>query len=227
MNNRKLQFILIFIGLLLVVWWIFHSESISFKFLTPAYIKEKIGAFGNWAFVVYIAVYIANTILIFPPNAPISLSAGLLFGPLWGFVTIMVSIALSTSVAFWIARSLGRKFVDKYIKGRWEDIAQKLAKKGFVTVFCLRLVPVIQYEILNYICGISTIKFRDFFLGTILGMIPGAIVIAFLGGKLAEVESIQDLFSFKIMIAGAVLFLFIGIPTIYFLFFKKDKSDGQ
>ncbi|NTU49654.1 MAG: TVP38/TMEM64 family protein [Desulfobulbaceae bacterium] len=219
---NKVSFrILIILGLaagvlLLVAWWIFHCNCVNIKFLTPAFVRDKVLSFGSWAVVVYISVYVINTLLIFPPNAPISLAAGLIFGPAMGAALIMISALIGTSLAFFIARLVERKFLDQFLQGRWKDVSDKLQNNGFMTILFLRIVPLVPYEILNYLSGLSRIRFKDFFLGTLFGMMPGAIVTGFFGGTLGEINSLGDILSPKLLLGAGLIVFFVGVPGIYY-----------
>jgi uncharacterized membrane protein YdjX (TVP38/TMEM64 family) len=48
----------------------------------------------------------------------------------------------------------------------------------------LRLVPIIPYNALNLMAGASPITFRDYFWASMIGMVPGTILFAFLGDAL-------------------------------------------
>ncbi|MBF0388095.1 MAG: TVP38/TMEM64 family protein [Candidatus Omnitrophica bacterium] len=222
--------ILIILGLtagvlVLVAWWMFHCNCINLKFFTPAFIRDKVLSFGPWSMLVYIAVYVINTLLIFPPNAPISLAAGLIFGPVKGAALIMISALIGTSLAFFIARMVERKFLDQFLQGRWKDVSDKLQNNGFMTILFLRIVPIVPFEILNYLSGLSRIRFKDFFLGTLFGMMPGAIVTGFFGGTLGEINSLGDILSPKLLLGVGLAIFFIGVPGIYYyLRLKATKS---
>ena len=213
---------------IILAWWLFHYGGVNLKFFTPAFIREKVLLFGHWAVVVYIGIYVFNTVLVFPPNAPISLSAGLIFGPFWGTVIILVSAAIGTSLAFGIARSLERKFIDRLIQGKWKSFNDKLAKNGFLTVLFLRMVPIVPFEILNYVCGLSRISYKDFVSGTVLGMVPGAVMTAYFGGTLGTINSWRDLFSPNILIAVGILLLCVAIPAAYvYIRSRRQKSHDR
>jgi len=213
--------------LIIVAWWLFHCNCVNLKIFTPAFIRETVLSYGHWSVLVYIGIYVLNTILIFPPNAPISLSAGLIFGHFWGAIIILVSAVIGTSAAFFIARLVERKFLDQLFQGKWKNFSNKLEKNGFLTVLFLRLIPIVPFEILNYLSGLSRISYKDFILGTFLGMIPGAIVTAYFGGTLGDINSLGDLFSPKILIAAGLLILFVGILAIYFFVRFKHHQDEE
>jgi len=154
--------------------------------LSPAAIRDWIGQFGTLGPVVYVLLYALNTVTLLPPIGILSLTAGLAFGPAGGFMAIMAGAAIGTSATFFISRRLGRSFVDRFLKGRFKSLDERLGQKGFQTVFFFRMIPIVPYEPLNYVSGLSKITFRDYAGATFLGLIPGAAAAAFLGDALLE-----------------------------------------
>jgi len=211
---------------IILAWWLFHSNTINVKMFTPGYIRDWVLAFGPWSVLVYIGIYVYNLVLIFPPNVPIALSAGLIFGHLAGAALIMVSALIGTSLTFWIGRSIERKYLDQLIQGRWKDVSDKLEHNGFITVLFLRVIPIVPFEILNYLCGLSRIRYRDFFCATLLGMIPSAVLYGFFGGTLGEINEWRDIFSFKIILGMGLAAIFITVTALV-IFLRSKKTAGR
>jgi uncharacterized membrane protein YdjX (TVP38/TMEM64 family) len=55
--------------------------------------------------------------------------------------------------------------------------------QGAQIVFCLRLSPLLPYNVANYIFGATPVSFRNYCLGN-LGMLPHILVLVFLGGAI-------------------------------------------
>ena len=67
---------------------------------------------------------------------------------------------------------------------RFEKLLAQIGRHGFQIIFYLRLVPLIPYNALNLLAGASPITFRDYFWASMIGMVPGTILFAFLGDAL-------------------------------------------
>ena len=67
---------------------------------------------------------------------------------------------------------------------RFRDMIDRIARNGFIIIFYLRIVPVIPYNFLNLLAGASPISFSDYFWASMIGMVPGTILFAFLGDAL-------------------------------------------
>ena len=187
-KNIKTSFVKLMIGFVVVgvIWYFVQCKCIDFKLITPTSIRDYIQSFGQLSVVAYLVAYVLNTISVFPPIAPLSLAAGFAFGSVWGAALLMVAALIGTSLTFIISRFFGRKFIEKMLKGKFKDLDEKLEKNGFLTVLFFRVIPLIPYEVLNYACGLSKIKFKDYFFATFLGLIPGVIVAAFLEEALVK-----------------------------------------
>ncbi len=189
--------------------------------LSPDSLRAWISQFGAAAPFIYLCLYAINTVTLLPPIAILSLTAGLAFGPVIGFLGIMAGAMIGSAATFFIGRRLGRGFVEKRMKGKFKSLDEQLERRGFVTTLFFRLIPLVPYEVMNYAPGLSRIKFRDYWLATFLGLLPGAAVSAFFGNSLAEIKTNPKGF----IIALAALGALIAIPIIY-LKFRKGAVRG-
>lgn len=204
--------------------WLVKYHYLNLNSLTPAALRDYIRSFGNFAAFAYIIAYILNTISILPPIAALSLTAGIAFGEVMGAVYLMTGAMLGTSVTFMISRYFGRNLVERMLRGRLKGLDEKMGRKGFETVLFFRLIPLVPYEALNYFAGLTRIKFRDYFLASFLGFIPGVVIAAFFGASLGEIKNFKDLFAPKFLTAVFLMVGIILIPVIYKII-RKD-SEG-
>ncbi|MDP2654651.1 MAG: TVP38/TMEM64 family protein [Candidatus Omnitrophota bacterium] len=162
------------------------SSQESSKLQRLQEIKEAVLRFGPWALAVYILLYAANTVSIFPPIVFMSLSAGFIFGVFWGAVGIMAGSFLGTSLTFLISRLIGRRFVEKLARGKGRDFEDQLNKNGFAAILFIRLIPLIPWEIVNYVSGLSKIRYRDYVFGTLIGIFPAVLVQTFFSDQVSS-----------------------------------------
>lgn len=210
-------------GVLIVlgIWGVVKCQCLNLRAFTPAALRDYIQSFGKLAVFVYIIAYVLNTISILPPIAALSLTAGLAFGEVRGALYLMTGAMLGTSAAFIIGRYFGRSLFEKMLRGKFKDLDDRLAENGFITILFFRVIPLVPYEALNYTAGLSRIKFKDYFLATFLGLIPGVIISAFFGGSLGEIKAFKDIFAPKFLIATGLVIGVIALPAIYQIVKKK------
>ena len=77
-----------------------------------------------------------------------------------------------------------------------------------LTIVTLRIVPVAPFVVINLVAGASHISFRDFALGTLVGLLPGLIAIAFFADGL--VRSVRDPGVGSIAWLGVVVLAIVG-----------------
>ena len=140
---------------------------------------DGLGAWGGAAFVL---LYIVAAVL-FVPGSLLTLGAGALFGVVRGSVAVSIASTLGASAAFLIGRYLARDWVARAIEGNetFRAIDGAVADEGFKIVALLRLSPAFPFNLLNYALGLTRVRFRDYFLASWLGMMPGTVLYAYIG----------------------------------------------
>jgi uncharacterized membrane protein YdjX (TVP38/TMEM64 family) len=162
------------------LWLLFaHAEW----FEDPAQVKVEVLRFGVWGPLVFMLLYAVGPSFLVP-GAVMTIAGGLAFGTAWGSVYSLIGADVGALVAFAAGRFLGKSFVEHVVGERFHEMLEKIAKHGFQIIFYLRIVPVIPYNALNLLAGASPISFRDYFWASMIGMIPGTILFAFLGDAL-------------------------------------------
>ena len=105
-------------------------------------------------------------------------ATGIAFGPVLGPLYAMAGCLASASMGFAIGRWLGFGGVQRLSGASINRISRSLKRNGTLAVFLVRKVPA-PFTLVNIVVGASTIRYRDFLIGTTLGM--GAFVIALAG----------------------------------------------
>ncbi|MGQ0716222.1 MAG: TVP38/TMEM64 family protein [Pseudonocardiales bacterium] len=123
------------------------------------------------------------------PRTVFTLAAGLLFGPLLGLALSLVGTTLTAVLAFVAVRWLGRELVEPFLdRGVLRAVDARLRRRGWLAVTSLRLIPAIPFSVLNYCSAVSSIRFRDYLVGTV-GVIPGSVAVVVLGDALTGTTS--------------------------------------
>ncbi len=146
---------------------------------------ESAGPLGALAFVVGYAVL---TVALVPGSA-LTLAGGVLFGPWLGTALVVVGATAGACGAFAVARRLGREGVEAVAGERIGRLDAMLGRQGFTAVLLVRLVPVVPFNVSNYAAGVTAVSFRDFALGTLVGIVPGSFAYAALGGSFDDPTS--------------------------------------
>jgi uncharacterized membrane protein YdjX (TVP38/TMEM64 family) len=166
---------------------------------------------GIWAPIVYILLYTIGTILILP-STPLNLSGGALFGVGWGTLWTTIAAIVAAIVAFVFTRTVGREYIAQKLAGRWEAIDAEMRQGGLFYMFAIRLLPLIPYGIVNFAAGLTSIRFRDYLIGTTLGTVPGILPFVMMGSGLQALTSGNVL---PLMCALALTGMLVGVATWY------------
>ena len=166
---------------------------------------------GMWAPIFYILIYSIATICILP-STPLNLTGGAIFGSVWGTVWTSIAAILAAVLSFGFSRTIGRKLVEQKLAGKWESLDREMYQGGFFYMFAIRLLPLIPYGIVNFAAGLTSIKFRDYFFGTLLGTVPGILPFVMMGAGLTALKQGDVL---PMLVALALTGMLIGAATWY------------
>lgn len=177
--------LLIGVGVLVAIFVVVRALHVDFSGMTPDKFKETIQSFGIWGPVIYIVFYIIRPLILFPASL-LSASAGVIWG-VQGFIYLLIAANLSAVGEFLIARYVARDAVEKLLKGKMGNIDAAIEKRGFVTVLLIRLIPNLPWDMQNLGLGLTKVKFRDYFLATFFGIMPGSFALVYFGSSFISV----------------------------------------
>ncbi|NJN03281.1 MAG: TVP38/TMEM64 family protein [Leptolyngbyaceae cyanobacterium SL_1_1] len=143
-------------------------------------LQNWLDAAGLWAPVLYMSIYVVSTLLVLPSTA-LNLLGGAFFGPIRGMVWTSLAAILAAVIGFVFARTIGRAAVTRRLAGRWQAMDAELRQGALFYMFAIRLVPILPYGLVNFAAGLTSISFRDYLLGTILGTAPSVLPFVLLG----------------------------------------------
>lgn len=149
------------------------------QLLTEENLQQTVKRFGILAPIAYMALYALSTVLALPGTI-MTVSGGFLFGKWFGTLWAVLGATLGACCTFAIARTLGRDFVAARLAGRqWFQVLDRgIAEAGFSFMLFVRVVPIVPPTGINFGSGLTGIRFRDYVLGTLIGLLPGTFIYA-------------------------------------------------
>jgi uncharacterized membrane protein YdjX (TVP38/TMEM64 family) len=126
------------------------------------------------------------------PAIPVVMLSGFLFGTLEGLLLIWISGCIASAISFWIGRTLLNDWLNSKFRDnqRYAVIDRAVKRKGLWIALLSRMTMVLPYAPLNYFFSITNIGFRDYWLGTNMGIIPAYFVPIYLGTTLHSVSAV-------------------------------------
>jgi uncharacterized membrane protein YdjX (TVP38/TMEM64 family) len=136
-------------------------------------------------------------------------AAGYLYGFIGGALLNLLGVVIASQLAFLLARYAGqsrvRQMIPDGIRTRWEPVIRRQGVFFFTLIFWF---PIIPSNITNYIGGISPISFWAFMAASIVGRLPGVLLITAIGAYGLELSLQQwglvALFGVLLVFAGRV-----------------------
>jgi len=163
---------------------------------------------------IYCFVYAGSIALSFPWAAIMTIAGGYMFGMV-AVAYILFSSTVGAICAFLIARYL----IGNYIQQRYGKYLVALngaiSNDGFWYLFAIRLIPIFPFFIVNSLAALTKISLRTYTASTFFGMILPTSIFTFAGTELSTIHSVNDVFSWKVLVALGLMVLFSFIPLIY------------
>lgn len=186
----------------------------------PELLDGWLSQFGLFrAALFYVLLYTVRPLVLFPATL-LTIASGMLFGPWLGILFTIIGENASANVAFRIARWLGRSWIDDREHGRIRAWDSRIRENAITSVLLMRLLYV-PFDAVNYGCGLTSMRQRDFFIGTFLGILPALVSFVLLGGAgAAGVEHRALLFG------SAVFFFVVGLVVARYLRRVAPEQDG-
>lgn len=138
-----------------------------------------------------VITYVIALLLVFPLTVLV-VATGLLLGPVWGFFYAIAGSLASAAASYWIGHRLGREALLNYGGERLNKVARHLAERGVRTMFVISLLPLAPFTLTNMLAGAFHLRFRDYFLGSVLGLVPGLAIVTLMGSQLGTLVTAAD-----------------------------------
>lgn len=211
------------IFLLLILLTIFSIKYFNLQsHLTTESLRSTVASSGIFGPLIFIILYILTSIF-FLPGAIFSIASGAIFGSIMGTIYTVIGATIGATLAFLISRYFTRSFFEELIERKYKKIREydeKLERNGFVTVLFLRLIPLFPFNGLNFALGLTRVKLKDYIIATLIGIIPGAFLYAYLGDSIVEMNYINVILAIVLII---LLSLSLNIHKVY----KKRRTTGE
>lgn len=145
-------------------------------------VRDAVDRAGMWGPVLFVVGY-AVLVVGLVPGSPLTIAAGVLFGPWVGTALVVVGATLGATGGFVVGRRLGRDGVRSLAGERLQRVDEWIGDRGLVAVLSLRLVPIVPFSVSNYVLGVTGVRLSDFVVATAVGIVPGTFAYAALGGS--------------------------------------------
>jgi uncharacterized membrane protein YdjX (TVP38/TMEM64 family) len=142
--------------------------------------------------VIFYTLFYTVMVLLTVPAVIFTFGSGFVFGFWIGSAAIIVAIALGSSLAFLIGRHAFGKKAERFFL-RHEKLRQLdkgMTAEGWKIVMLSRLVPGFPFKLSNYFFGLTSVSFKGFFVGNLLGILPMMLLNVYVGSVAGDLEEL-------------------------------------
>lgn len=181
--------------------------------LSPQLVGELFQQFDSPALHALAAVSgvaIASVLMI--PLTFLAVVCGILFPGWLGWTYALLGALLGAATGFLGGKILSRDAIERISGSRISDLSKRIAKRGTAAVALLRLLPIAPFTVFNLVAGASHLGFRQFMVGSTLGLAPGLAGITMFSSSLWEL--VTEPSWENILAAAAIGALLIGFVLL-------------
>jgi uncharacterized membrane protein YdjX (TVP38/TMEM64 family) len=140
--------------------------------------------FGLWGPIMFVLVGAMALIVMTPPFLIIYLSV-LLYGYVIGGIAATLALLGGVTLIYFTGQALGRHFVQRLFGARLARIEKRFSRRQLMNVIYFRLV-FFQNPWATWLLCLSSVRYRNVLLGTLLGSAHNIILHVWIGGLIVE-----------------------------------------
>jgi uncharacterized membrane protein YdjX (TVP38/TMEM64 family) len=237
-KSKKIK---LFIGLFylsavsLFLYFIFSKFSVQ-EITSYEFIKNNRDYFFDLKesnlFLLAIVFFLFTIIWVFAAGfgSPIALFAGFIFGKWFGLITIIFGMTIGATGLYIFANFFLKEMIRDKFLNRFKNLEEKFKKSEFIYLLVYRFVGGIPFALSNVLPCIFNVKASNFFLATLIGIVPQSFFLVSIGSGLEKVidqnieaPKIIDLITSKDIYIPVIAFIILLVITFFVrnIFYKK------
>src|SRR5256885_6611941 len=145
-------------------------------------VQQHVMRWGAWSAISYPLLYACCNVFLLPGGI-LSVGAGFFFGLWWGFALVLLGNSVGAAISFGLSHWLGRRYLNKRISTSpmLQVLDKAVARDAWKIIFLSQLHPLFPTSLLNYLFGLTRIRFWPYMLWTAVGRAPGLFLYTYLG----------------------------------------------
>ncbi len=175
---------------------------------------------------VFFVIYTAVATSSLPGGAVLTMVAGALFGVLPATILVSFASSLGELADMLLARYVARDWLRNRLGARLENLDRGIEREGALYLFIVRLIPAIPFFAVNVGIGLTTMPAWRYYWVSQLGMLPGTLVFANAGRRLAEINSPGEVLSPGVLAALVALAVLVFVSRKAAEVVRKRKSES-
>ena len=238
-KSKKIKlFIGLFYIILVSIFLYYLFSKFSFQQLTSYdFIKNNIDYLSELKksnlFLLSLFFLLFTILWVFPFlgfGSPVALLGGFIFGKWLGLILVVLGLSVGAMFLYIFGNYFLKDFVREKFLSKFENLEIKFKKSEFNYLLIYRFIGGIPWQLSCILPTLFNVKVGNFFLATMIGIIPQTFLIVSIGSGLEtiiqknlEPPKIMDIISSPNIYWPLSIFIFLVIITIFLrkLFYKK------
>jgi len=243
-DSQTKAFMIFFIAIIVVMAVLYLYQFLVDATFLPRvvlyWVVIPIQYIAIWGIILFFGLMILQAVVAPIPSEMILLASGLIWTFVGGIFVGYVGSMISAVIGFYIAKRGGKPLaVNAFGEKNVDSLEYYMGIHGTVLVGGMRAIPMVPFDLFTIISGVTQMDFKRYMAATAIGTIPrvifyswaGTILFADIGtytsllhtNPLAASEMFEAislnfniflLILVAVVIAGFVIFYFVGLPRM-------------
>ena len=213
--------------LLALTLWMSAIPILSSLFISSYVLlhEEFIGDFQTIDWVVFYAISVLTMAFAITPTTFICLLSGFFIG-FSGLIPIVIAYQTASAVGFYLSNTLNNSFIEtvklKYPKAGL--LLNNVSNNQLSLTFLSRLSPALPFAIMNIVLSVAGIRFKHFFWGGLIGMLPRTVFFVWVG---IQASNLTEALDSKMNLALFVFISFLVIAVMVIILGRRNKQGNS
>jgi uncharacterized membrane protein YdjX (TVP38/TMEM64 family) len=200
------------IAIVIAAWNIFPVREIL------ATVQHWVMSWGVWSAICYPILYACCNVLLLPGGI-LSIGGGFFFGLWWGFLIVLIGNVAGAAISFLIGRTIGRRWLQRRLERSksLHALEPAVEREVWKLILLSQLHPLFPSSLMNYLYGLTKIRFRTCMIWIAIGQAPGLFLYAYLGTlgqlglRLARGQTHPRMYEYWVWGGGLLISLAISV----------------
>ena len=216
--------------LAIIIYVIGKYNPISMEFIITqhGYISGFIE--DNYYLSIIICILIiALSISLMGPITPVCILSGFYFGLASGLIICIIGEVIGALIVFLYGRYFFKNYLLNKLGTKFNSFKDGFNRNAISYLLFIRVIGGVPFGVQNLLPAIFDMKFRDYFIATIFGVVPWAYILSSIGNGIGDIVEAREFDSSMLFNLNYFLpILFIGLivlsPIVYKFIKKRIKS---
>jgi uncharacterized membrane protein YdjX (TVP38/TMEM64 family) len=145
-------------------------------------LQQRVMGWGAWGAVCYPLLFAVCNILLLPGGV-LAVGGGFFFGLWWGFLIVFIGNGVATAISFALSRRVAAQPLRRKLSHNptLRALEPAIERESWKIILLSQLHPLFPTSLLNYLYGLTRIRFGSYMLWSSIGRIPGLFLYVYVG----------------------------------------------